>query len=175
MTPRPDPAVALAWARVPPGVPRRDVAWGLVRELAGPDAVLANPCPRCGGPHGPVLLVGDDRRVSVAYSGDLAVAALADPPATALGLDAEPADRDVTGLELGPDRATTVTAQEWVRVEAVLKADGRGLRVDPGAVGIRIADDGRMLARIGDGGPEYAVVDLAGPDGHVVSAALTAR
>ncbi|WES64757.1 hypothetical protein P0L94_01500 [Microbacter sp. GSS18] len=175
MTPRPEPAVALAWARVPTAAARREAAWRLVRELAGADAAIANPCPRCGGPHGPVVLAGDERRVSVAYSGDLAVAALAAPPVVALGIDAEPADRDVTGLGFGTGPATAATVRDWVRAEAVLKADGRGLRVDPAAVGVRVAGDGRMLARVGADGEEYRVLDLAGPDGHVVSAALLVR
>ena len=44
--------------------------------------------------------------------------------------------------------------RRWVRAEAVLKADGRGLRVDPGAVVVRGA-----LARIGDEPTPYRIVD----------------
>ncbi|GAA1465388.1 hypothetical protein GCM10017607_04980 [Microbacterium thalassium] len=163
------PAIALAWAPVPPGAPRRDVAWRLLRELAGAHVGIANPCPRCGGPHGPVVLVGDDRRASVSYSGSLAFAAVARPGVAALGLDAEPEERDLAGVDLAG--GAPATARDWVRAEAVLKADGRGLSLDPAAVDVRRAPDGRLTARIGPQGSTYLIEDLAGPRGHVVSAA----
>ncbi len=166
----PAPPLALAWAPVPPGTPRRDVAWRLVRELAGPGVTIANPCPRCGGPHGPVVLVGDDRRASVSYSGALAFAAVAPRAVAALGLDAEPADRDRAGADLG----APATVRDWVRVEAVLKADGRGLSLDPADVGVKRDADGRLTARIGVRGAVFRVADLVGPPGHLVSAAWLA-
>lgn len=166
------PPLMFAWAPVPRGTARREVAWRLVRRLAGADIAIANPCPRCGGPHGPVALVGDDRRASVGYSDTLAFAAVAAPGVAALGLDAEPAGRDLAGVVLAGGPATV---RDWVRVEAVLKADGRGLAVDPARVGIRTGDHGRLTGRIDGRGTGYRVVDLTGPAGHLVSAAFALR
>jgi 4'-phosphopantetheinyl transferase len=52
-----------------------------------------------------------------------------------------------------------MTLAGWVRIEAVLKADGRGLRVDPARV--RFADDAQgTVAWIEDERPRYRVVDV---------------
>ena len=131
--------VRLAWEQVSQGIARRDVAWRLLRDLA-PGARPTNACPRCGGPHGPVTLEDSDLVGSVSYAGGFAIVAVAAPDAASgIGIDAELAvdpHRDAVGLAgvLGPDRAADVRA--WTRVEAALKADGRGLRVDPGLVEI---------------------------------------
>lgn len=139
-----DPSAArIARRAVPDGAPRREVAWALVRELAGVDVELSNPCPRCGGAHGPVRVDGPPMLAAVAYavrrgSGEtVAVAAVVDAAgvdsgAATLGIDAEfvvDAVRDAAGGV--PD------VRRWVRVEAALKADRRGLEVDPDAVVIR--------------------------------------
>ena len=60
--------------------------------------------------------------------------------------------------------------QHWTRIEAVLKADGRGLRIDPAAIGFTPAAGG-MLATTPDGA-RYAVHDLAIPGGHPAAIAL---
>ena len=55
------PDLRLRWAPAPRAggrAQRRAVAWMLLRELAGGDIGIDNPCPRCGGPHGPVRLSG---------------------------------------------------------------------------------------------------------------------
>lgn len=174
MTP-PD-GVRIAWRAVAEGMPRRDVAWELLRELLPPGAVIDNPCPRCGGPHGPVRIRGAQAMASVAYAGGRAVVALcaAEDAAglAAVGIDAEPvqdARRDAAGLAgvLGPGEASVRT---WTRVEAALKADGRGLRVDPATV--RIEEHvGGWTARVPDGGT-MSGWDAAGPDDLVISVAV---
>jgi 4'-phosphopantetheinyl transferase len=155
----------IAWAPVPAGTPRRAVAWDLVRELI-PGARLTNPCPRCGGAHGAVRVHGADAVASVSYAGGLAVVAVASG-AEAIGVDAERSDREPgVGRVLRPG----ATVRDWVRVEAVLKADGRGVRVDPSLVDIRFSADART-ARVADRDVEYEVTDVGGPPGVVVSVA----
>lgn len=169
-------AVRLAWAPVPAGTPRREIAWGLLRELV-PGALLSNPCPRCGGPHGPVRVEGAEVAASVTYAGDHAiVGVVALSQATALGIDAELAvdpQRDAAGLSgvLGEGRPADVRA--WTRVEAALKADGRGLRVDPALVEVT-EGVGNWTARVPGRAVEVSGFDLAGPPGTIVSAAVVA-
>lgn len=168
---------ALAWAPVPAGTARRDVAWSLLDRLA-PGVRVTNPCPWCGGPHGPVRLHGVPFVGSVAYAGGYALAAVADAGTVShLGVDAESAvspSRDAAALAgvLGPGRETGL--REWTRVEAALKADGRGLRVDPAAVAIDGDGPGWRASVPGRASPLEGA-DLAGPDGIVVSAAIVPR
>lgn len=167
--------VRLSAAPVRRGVARREVAWGLLSELA-PGVSLTNPCPRCGGPHGPVRLEGSDLVASVTYAGDHAIVGVAPRRfASALGIDAEPAvdaRRDAVGLigVLGAGRPANVRA--WTRVEATLKADGRGLRLDPALVEVTETASG-WTARVPERTETFLGYDLAGaPPGILVSAAL---
>jgi len=59
--------------------------------------------------------------------------------------------------------------RRWVRAEAVLKADGRGLRVDPAHV--RFDGD---RARLPDRADEFRLVDRR-IDGCLVSVAVASR
>lgn len=162
-------AVRLAWAPVPADVPRREVAWRLLRELAG-DVELRNPCPFCGGPHGPVTLPASPWVASVAYAAGYAVVAVAPAAvAVALGVDAV-AD---AGIRLDRVLGPAATPRDWARMEAALKADGRGLRVDPGAVRVRDTDAGWSADL--PGGGKLIGWDLPGPDGVVVAAAIRRR
>ena len=131
----------------------RDALRALAAELAGADPVdvtVRARCVDCGGPHGRPVLGGsralDGLHASVAHAGDTVVVAVStDGP---IGIDAEP-----RGREAPPG----TTLAEWVRIEAVLKADGRGLRVDPERV--RFADDARGTVAWIDGEPaRYRVV-----------------
>ena len=75
----------------------------------------------------------------------------------------------------------TADAREWARVEAVLKADGRGLRIDPSRVSVNASGDG-WVARIvdpdrrpsGAGRSEWRGWDLDGPAGVVLAVAVGA-
>lgn len=176
--------IRLRWAVVPEGTPRRETAWRLLRELIGvPGILITNPCPRCGGPHGPVHVEGAPVSASVTYAAGFALAATAPEGAGRLGVDAEPERdrrRDAAGMRglLGEGRTPSV--RDWVRVEAALKADGRGVRVEPARV--RIDDADATLE--GDSDPPHwrgripgladavAGWDLVGPPGILVSAAL---
>ncbi|QGV65869.1 4'-phosphopantetheinyl transferase family protein [Clavibacter nebraskensis] len=133
----------------------------LAAELVGADpadVTVRARCATCGGAHGRPVLGGsgalDGLHASVAHAGDAVVVAVsADGP---IGIDAEP-----HGREAPPG----TTLAEWVRIEAVLKADGRGLRVDPGRV--RFADEGAdgCLAWIDGEDARYRLVDTdVGPD-----------
>ena len=96
------------------------------------------PCPDCGEQHGRPMVLGlQGTHVSLTHASGLAVAVASNVP---VGIDAEPrtvpqeridAIRVVTRLRAGD------ALRHWVRVEAVLKADGRGLRVDPADVRVR--------------------------------------
>ena len=170
------PPVELAWTEVPHGAVRREHAWRLLAGMLPRGAELANPCPRCGGAHGPVVVAHAPFVASVTYAGGYAVAAVAaTTDAAALGIDAEPehdARRDTAGMNgvLGGGEATV---REWVRVEAALKADGRGLRVDPATVAVVVVaprpDHWRASV---PGGSVYTGWDVPGPPGVVVSVAI---
>ena len=125
-------------------------------------------CPDCGRRHGgPELAEG--RFASVSHAGDGSLAAVADVP---VGVDVEErgaaADiRPAMRLPPGEDDAL----QHWTRVEAVLKADGRGLRIDPAAVEFSRLPTGGLRARV-PGGAEFDVQDLAVPGDYVAAIAV---
>ncbi|MCP2637571.1 chemotaxis protein CheY [Microbacterium sp. HD4P20] len=156
-------------------MPRRDIAWTLLRELLPARARLRNPCTRCGGPHGAIMVEGAPSVAGVSYAGDLAVVAVAHRAdgVSAIGIDAEldlDPRRDAAGLRgvLGGDR--DVSVREWTRVEAALKADGRGLRVDPALVRVDGDPDG-WIARVPGGGGIMGW-DAAAPAGVTISVAV---
>lgn len=158
--------IRLAWEVVRPGARRRDTAWTLLRTLLPPSTALSNPCPRCGGPHGPVR-TGGPYLASVSYAGGIAVVGVvAADAASAFGIDAEP---DGERGRLTRVLSATASVRDWIRIEAVLKADGRGLRVDPARVRIEEAD--AAWTALLDG-TAYLGADLAGPPGILVSAAM---
>lgn len=166
----------------------------LVARLAGvPEAGvrIEARCPDCGGPHGrPVVMAPPGARdvsVSLAYAGLSLVAAAAS--GRPIGVDAELRDQ-------GPQtdarsQAIRILApgsgddplRHWTRIEAVLKADGRGLRVDPRAVVFErraaglvaevaeVAEVAGVAGIAADAG-RYDVQDIDLGDDLVVSAAL---
>jgi 4'-phosphopantetheinyl transferase len=91
------------------------------------DVTVRARCATCGGAHGRPVLGGsrslDGLHASVAHAGALVVVAVS--AAGPIGIDAEPRDREAP---------PGMTIAGWVRIEAVLKADGRGLTVDPARV-----------------------------------------
>ncbi|MGP6203330.1 chemotaxis protein CheY [Microbacterium sp.] len=173
--------IRLGWAPVTDRDHRREVAWRLVRELIGqPGIRISNRCPRCGADHGPVEVEGVAVTASVSYAAGWAVVALAPAGAGTVGVDAEPEvdlRRDRTGLTgvLGAGPATT---RDWVRVEAALKADRRGLRVEPALVHVTGTDGSddttgaSWRARVPGRAHPLLGWDLDGPPGVLVSAAL---
>jgi 4'-phosphopantetheinyl transferase len=135
-----------------------DDVYALLRTLAAPrlgttpDAVRLGraACPACGGPHGrPVLLDAPDVHVSVATAAGVGAAAVSvDGP---VGIDVEafagtafPGFPDVAlhpRERSGPAAASAAgRARTWVRKEAVLKAAGVGLLVEPSCVVVSAPD-----------------------------------
>ena len=126
---------------------------------------LRQHCDRCGGPHGRprVTIAGaPGPHVSMAHAGNLAVVALAGQP---VGIDLEPLGAD-------PDALRT-----WVRTEAVLKATGHGLDVDPSFIEVSDPlDTPRLLSWKGPGRrPALRMADLAICDGYATSIARLGR
>ena len=151
----------------------RSLVAALVDELF-PDitgwSVGTGICGRCGERHGPVELAGVPAVAGVSYARGLVVAALA-PSTTVgrLGVDVELDAADTTrtrDLERLLGRNREPVLRRWTRIEAVLKADGRGLLADPGDVRLR----GRAASIAGDK-VRYQVADVDGPPGYVVSLA----
>lgn len=172
------PGFAIAWAEIPDGMLRREVAWSLLADLAGnpTDLRLRNPCPRCGGPHGPVVMAGTRLRGSVAYAGRFAVAAVVFAPGLrGFGIDAEMRTdpvRDAAGWGGIPGPGARGTVRGWTRIEAALKADGRGLTVDPADVAVREHQAGRWSATLPSRDDVIDGWDVAAREELVVSAAV---
>jgi 4'-phosphopantetheinyl transferase len=143
--------------------------------------VVVHECPRCGSDtHGRPRLVATaavrhPAYVSLARAGGLSVVAITDAGPVGVDIEAEGA-ADFAGVEdvaLHPgERATTPAdpTRVWVRKEALLKAYGLGLVVDPSDV--RLDDEG-LATWDSPHRPPGAVWlrDLAVP-GHVMAVAV---
>jgi 4'-phosphopantetheinyl transferase len=99
----------------------------LLQAAAAPFAVTQR-CPDCGGDHGRPVVSSDGRWVSLSRAGGLvAIAVSSSGP---VGIDIESrATASRHPLDAGAEPLEP--ARLWTMKEAVLKADGRGLRVDP--------------------------------------------
>lgn len=137
----------VAWARDDASYVAERMACGLLRMRYGPDARHARTvriCPRCASTeHGRPLVRGHDGpgrpAVSIARTTGTTVVALT--ARTFVGVDVERTGRFAAGgvadVLLHPaERAATASevAAAWVRKEALLKACGHGLAVEPSAV-----------------------------------------
>lgn len=137
--------------------------------------VIAHACPRCGSDeHGrphllPTASVRTPAHVSLARAGELSVVALTD--AGPVGVDVEPAR--AAGFPGFDDVARHPVEQgidptvSWVHTEALLKAHGLGLAVDPRDVGIDADGSVTWDSPHSPPGPAW-LRDLAVP-GHVAS------
>jgi 4'-phosphopantetheinyl transferase len=135
--------VRVAWQTLPPARARREIADALVARIAtastGGTVIVGRRCERCGATdHGRPVVTGAPIQASVSYTADVVVVAVADAcRVLALGIDAERGaptrQNGLRGLII-PGQRTSL--RHWTRVEAVLKADGRGLSVDPRRVRI---------------------------------------
>lgn len=95
------------------------------------DLGLTQTCARCGGAHGrPIITVAGRTgpHVSFAHAGGVVMVAIAGQP---VGVDLEPRN--------GAD-----DIRDWVRTEAVLKATGDGLNIDPRLVTISSSETPRL-------------------------------
>lgn len=157
--------IRVAWRRIPPATARRETSRALLAELL-PGADMVSRCPACGGEHGRIRVRGGDAAVSVSYAGGWAVAAVSTVAGRGIGVDAVPLGA------IGLDRVlgSAVSERAWARVEAVLKADGRGLTVDPRRVEVHDGTDGWTAAVDEVGG--WAGWDVDGPEGVVIAVAV---
>lgn len=135
----------------------------LLRRLAGEqlgippaDVPLIAVCPDCGGPHGRPIIEGSTLQVGLSRcaAGIVAVAAWDRP----IGVDVE----SMSDADRRRDAIRRVGGGEglehWTRVEATLKADGRGLRVDPREV--RVETEGaELIAAVSDRPTRYRIVE----------------
>ncbi|PJJ73431.1 4'-phosphopantetheinyl transferase [Diaminobutyricimonas aerilata] len=142
------------------------------------DLVVSAVCPDCGGPHGRPSLRSRSGAavgawVSVTHAGTGTWVAVTDEGD--VGVDAElaaqPAERIASIAALVGVDAMDVRQllRRWTRIEAVLKADGRGLRVDPARV--LVSDDG-SFATLGDTRIRYRFVEVEQPVDAVLSVAV---
>ncbi|MBB5122448.1 4'-phosphopantetheinyl transferase family protein [Streptomyces eurocidicus] len=106
-------------------------------------ALMREPCPGCGKPHGRPAVAGAPLHFNLSHAGDLALFAFADTP---VGADVEeeqsaevvaevarmlhPDETAEIGALPGPDRAAAF-ARCWTRKEAYLKGTGTGLSESP--------------------------------------------
>jgi len=148
----------------------------LVHRVRGRgDVVLDSRCERCGAHHGPPRTAGVS--LSVSHADDLvAVAVTALPVPLGVDVEAVTASARVTELQaLFPNTAAPDLAG-WTRIEAAVKADGRGLAVAPDAValgpGPRSAGPVVWSAVLPGRPAPLEVVTLPGPPTHVLSVAL---
>lgn len=149
----------LAWAAVGDGRPERErlraaadgaafltgraLLGGLVGRMTGlqqHEITIVATCPDCGGEHGRPELPGTGLHLGLTHAGSTAVAVASwlGP----IGVDAEPLDVPPARIAAIGTLTGIPSLQHWTRVEAVLKADGRGLRVDPALVQITETADG---------------------------------
>lgn len=151
----------------------------LIRDLLRRDdgervVALDSTCERCGGPHGRPRTAGSS--LSVSHGDDL-VAVAVGPASVSLGVDVEPlahAGRLAEIAPLFPADAPDLAA--WTRIEAAVKADGRGFAIDPVEVTLRVRSDasapGVWSAVLPHRRDPIDVVTLAGPTGHALSLAI---
>lgn len=162
-----------------------DPAPGGHGDRPGSPRLIEAVCSDCGGPHGPVRI--DGFLASVSHAGGVtAVAVLADTDAhtagvVGIGLDLEvvPVDQEradaIRALLGEPHLSDVLAVRRWTEAEAVLKAEGRGLRVSPDAVVITGGTGGR-IARISDRpGLVFEIHEVDVGSGFVASLAVARR
>jgi len=156
----------------------------LIRELVlrlggGPVVPLDSTCARCGDDHAAPRT--DGFMISVSHAGDLVVVAVA-PGADPLGVDLEANAGHARVAELGPMfvPAPAPDLAGWTRIEAAIKADGRGFAIDPRGVRLQPqpAQGGSpsqapstWLAELPERASRLHVTTLPGPDGYTLSVA----
>jgi 4'-phosphopantetheinyl transferase len=133
----------------------------LVSQLTGvapAEVPLTAACPDWGAEHGRPHLPGSRLHLSLTHGANVVVAAASWDKT--VGVDVEPLVQPSGALAAIGALTGDASLRRWTRVEAVLKADGRGLRVDPARV-VFEGDIGRVV----DAPERYRVseVDLA-PD-----------
>jgi len=147
-----------------------------------------DPCLRCHGPHGRVVVPGSGVRVSLSHTDGLAVVALSTDGN--VGVDAERirslsrvpslSERILVLAEqraldsIPEDEASQALLGVWVRKEAVLKCTGHGLTIDPRDVVVDPLSPGLQCSEGPEGsGPIYSEMVALGLSSHVAAVATT--
>ena len=152
----------------------RMVLRGLASQLTGvpPAQVqLIAVCPDCGGAHGRPEVMGSSLHVSLSHGAGVVVAAASWD--STIGVDIEAPDERPERIEAIGELTGHPSIEHWSRVEAVLKADGRGLRVDPSRVSVEEVG-GRLMGRVDDAPVRYDVSEVQLAEGVRVSVAIAA-
>lgn len=136
---------------------RERLLWGrlLLRELVAEqigcrpaEVTIDARCTDCGGPHGRPVATGpsdEARALSLSVSACAGMVLVATSLGRPIGIDVEPCAVSAGQLQGIRQVAgdTEHPLRHWTRIEAVLKADGRALRVDPRQV--RVTTHGAEL------------------------------
>lgn len=177
--------VLIAWEDIGHAEDRSRAAGRLLghpigRLAPGADERVGRRCARCDGDdHGAPRPLAAPVALSVAYAGTTVVAAAAHArEAASVGVDVERGDAETLLEGLAPLFAPhpPPDLRGWTRLEAVLKADGRGLRVPPGDV--RVTEipgsvlPGSLMARVAGRAEPIEVGAGPAPAGCVVSVAV---
>lgn len=166
----------------------------LVAEQAGVDprrVVIVQECPRCGAAHGrPTVTVAGKAGppVSMSHAGGIVLVATADAP---VGVDVEPlavAQNGVGRLALSASEQTELAGlpevdrgdaliRWWVRKEAVLKATGHGMELEPRLVEVSPPHARPRLVRWDGPGrrPFVRMSDLHVGDAYAATVAVCSR
>lgn len=146
----------------------------LVTWQVGTTLEIGRRCRRCGSTrHGQPVVADDIVHVSLSRAAGLALAAVS--TAGPVGVDVEPAGRaDFAGfadVAVHPHEEAHEPTRTWVRKEALLKATGWGLAVDPRHVRL---DGRRVVSWEGDlPAPDRCrLEDLPLPEGYVGAVAV---
>ncbi len=174
-----------------PFVAGRSLLRAVVAELVGipvETVAIEARCPDCGGAHGRPRLsapaaLAEVVHVSLTHAAGWSFAAAS--LRGTVGIDAEPRAGDPDRLraieQLTGAAATSDPLRHWTRVEAALKADGRGLRVDPAAVSVEpcAAGEASLCALVPGSRARYLLrdveLDVGVGAGWCVSLALEER
>lgn len=145
----------------------------VVRRLrAGDEVRIDSRCVRCGEHHGAPRTPGV--ALSVSHAGDLVVVA-ASRHAQTLGVDIEAVVAESRMTQLAPmfAAASVPDLAGWTRIEAAVKADGRGFEIEPSAVRLHPLplDRGEWSAALPGRATRLRVATIEGPDGYVLSIA----
>ncbi len=176
--------VLLAWSHAPVAdrfAEGRRLLAALVAELTGDPVVeVIRLCPWCGADdHGTPRVRRHPIAVSVSYAQEqVVVAAVRTADAASVGVDVEPAASAAKMGELALLFApgSPPDLRGWTLLEAALKADGRGVNVEPSAVAFgptatSVIGEAVVIGIPGRDEPVLAA-EAAGPEGFVVSVAV---
>lgn len=159
------------------------LALELATALTGRAARLRHLCPRCGSDrHGVPQVVVGERTISASISRAPGMVAAAVALDGAIGIDLERSDAarfdgfDGVALHPAEPRPADLEAATrlWVRKEAVLKALGTGLRLDPRALRLTGPDNPPRVLAWPDPRPAEILQlrDLDAPDGYLAALAV---